>query len=262
MEIVASFVICLGASLLGAVCGIGGGIIIKPLLDAIGMFEFSTINFMSCCTVLSMSFFSVVISKREEEWIDKKKTFLLAMGAALGGIAGKIMLKHAVHWTESEEVVGYLQAFFLLIMTLGTLCYMLFKAGIKTRKVINPITCIGIGLALGMLSSFLGIGGGPINLVILSYFFSMDTKEATKNSLYIILYSQLAGILQMLFTHSFPVFDVRILLLMMLGGVGGGYLGRRWNQRLKVEVVNRLFVFLMVVIILINIYNVYIFSKV
>ncbi|MEI3183290.1 MAG: sulfite exporter TauE/SafE family protein [Lachnospiraceae bacterium] len=39
------------------------------------------------------------------------------------------------------------------------------------------------------MSSFLGIGGGPINLVVLLYFFSMDTKAAAQNSLYIILFS-------------------------------------------------------------------------
>lgn len=259
MEIIISFVICLGASVIGAICGIGGGIIIKPLLDAVGMFEFSVINFMSCCTVLSMSFYSVINSREEEEQIDQKKAFPLAAGAALGGIAGKMMLNKILQWSGNEDSVGCVQALCLIIMTLGTLWYTLVKAKIKTLQITNPGVCAVIGLFLGIVSSFLGIGGGPVNLVVLSFFFSMNTKEAAKNSLYIILYSQLTGMIQMLFTRSIPVFDKRILLLMMLGGITGGVLGRRWNQRIRGEVVEQLFIMLMLLIILINIYNFFVF---
>ena len=40
-----------GASIIGAICGIGGGVIIKPTLDAFGLLEVSAINFLSGCTV-------------------------------------------------------------------------------------------------------------------------------------------------------------------------------------------------------------------
>ena len=48
------------------------------------------------------------------------------------------------------------------------------------------------------LSAFLGIGGGPINLAILSFCFSMDSKTAALNSLYIILFSQAASFINTL----------------------------------------------------------------
>lgn len=259
MEIIVSFLVCLGASFIGAVCGIGGGIIIKPLLDAIGIFEFSVINFMSCCTVLSMSFYTVVSCKREEEKIDQRKSLPLAIGAAIGGIAGKSLLKQTLYWIGNEDVVGCVQASCLIIITLGTLWYMLSKDKIKTLQIIHPGICAAIGIFLGMISSFLGIGGGPVNLVVLSYFFSMNTKEAVGNSLYIILYSQLAGIIQMWITGNIPVFDGKIMFLMMSGGILGGVLGRKWNRRIKSYVVDRLFVILMLIIILINIYNFFVF---
>ena len=49
------FLICLGASILGAISGIGGGVIIKPVLDSLGTLNVSTISFLSGCTVLSMT---------------------------------------------------------------------------------------------------------------------------------------------------------------------------------------------------------------
>ena len=49
-----------GASVIGSICGIGGGIIIKPVLDATGMYSVSTISFMSSCIVLAMTTYSVL----------------------------------------------------------------------------------------------------------------------------------------------------------------------------------------------------------
>ena len=55
-----SLLICLAASALGAICGIGGGVIIKPVLDSLGIYSVSTVNFLSGCTVLSMSGYTVL----------------------------------------------------------------------------------------------------------------------------------------------------------------------------------------------------------
>ena len=105
------------------------------------------------------------------------------------------------------------------------------------------------------MSSFLGIGGGPINLVVLYYFFSMDTKEAAQNSLYIILFSQLTSFLMTVFTRTIPEVSIVVLILMVLGGLLGGVVGRKINKKINAQVVDRLFIGLMGVIILICIYN-------
>ena len=84
------FLICFGASVIGAICGIGGGVIIKPLLDAFGILEVSVISFLSGCTVLSMSTYSMIKSKRSKDSaIEKATTLPLAIGAAGGGVLGK-----------------------------------------------------------------------------------------------------------------------------------------------------------------------------
>lgn len=60
------------------------------LLDAVGIYDAATISFLSGCTVLSMSAYSVVRSKLEgQSRIDKKIGFPLALGAAAGGLIGK-----------------------------------------------------------------------------------------------------------------------------------------------------------------------------
>ena len=47
MVILLVFLICFFASVVGAICGIGGGVIIKPALDAFGIMGVSTISFLS-----------------------------------------------------------------------------------------------------------------------------------------------------------------------------------------------------------------------
>ncbi len=105
------------------------------------------------------------------------------------------------------------------------------------------------------MSSFLGIGGGPINLVVLFYFFSMDTKTAAANSLYIILFSQITSLITTFVTRSVPEFEPTALVLMVAGGSGGGMAGRSVNKRIDSSVVDQMFVIVMVLIIVISVYN-------
>lgn len=75
---------------MGAICGIGGGEIIKPVLDALGIMDVAAISFLSGCMVLDMTAYSVVRSKRSgSSRIDPVTTLPLALGAALGGVLGK-----------------------------------------------------------------------------------------------------------------------------------------------------------------------------
>lgn len=252
------WVISFGASIAGAICGIGGGVIIKPTLDAFGVLSVSTISFLSGCTVLAMSCYSVMKNKMAgENIVDLKTGTPLAIGAAIGGIAGKSMFQSVSNLFADKEMVGAVQAACLLMITAGTLIYTLNKDKIHTHVVKNVAACIGIGLFLGILSAFLGIGGGPVNLVILFYFFSMDTKTAAQNSLYIILFSQITSLISSIVTRTVPDFSLLLLVLMVVGGMLGGICGRKINKKINSTVVDQLFVFLMAVIILINIYNIY-----
>ncbi len=62
------------ASVAGAICGIGGGVLIKPILDAFGVLSVASISFLSGCTVLSMSCYSVVKAKMSGSSLVDMKT--------------------------------------------------------------------------------------------------------------------------------------------------------------------------------------------
>ena len=250
------FIISLLASIVGAICGIGGGVIIKPALDFFKMADVSTISFLSGCTVLSMSLYSVGKSvAAKDSVVNFKIGTPMALGAVIGGIFGKQLFSYAKALFENDAFVGAIQAGCLFFITLATLLYTLCKDRVKTHHMQNAFACVVVGIILGMMSSFLGIGGGPINLVVLYYFFSMSTKTAAQNSLYIILFSQLSSFLLTILTGSVPVFQWQWLACMVLGGILGGIFGRIFNRRMNEKAVNILFISLMIVIMGISAVN-------
>ena len=246
------FVVCFLASIVGAICGIGGGVIIKPLLDALQFLDVSQISFLSGCTVLSMSTYSVIKSKLSgKKEVDIATVLPVGIGGAIGGIVGKWLFSFIKSLSDNPNKVGVVQAACLLIVTVFTLVYTVFKDRITTKKLRGLPILMLVGLLLGIMSSFLGIGGGPINLVVLFYLFSMTTKEA------VIFISHIASLATSIITNTVPEFPVKVLVVMVAGGILGGVVGRIVNKKIADKTVDKLFIGLMAVMIAINIYNIF-----
>src|SRR5699024_8409893 len=238
---------------IGGISGVGGGVIIKPVMDAVSGLPVATISFLSGCTVLAMTITSMLRSIGGEVKVEPRRGTLLAIGAAVGGIVGKQLFD--IIKDAGGSAVSVAQQMLMIILTLGVLAYTLNRPRIRTLDVKNGAACVLIGLALGVLSSFLGIGGGPINLAVLYYFFSMDSKTAALNSLYVILFSQGDSFINTLVRGTVPEFDWLVLIAMCVGGVLGGILGRSISARLTNKGVDRLFLVIMAVITVISCYN-------
>ena len=249
------FLICIIATTVGAISGIGGGVIIKPVFDAISGMPVASISFLSGCTVLAMSIVSLLRSRGGDAKIEPKRGTLLAVGAAVGGVAGKAVFDVIKTAAGSDGLVGTVQSVLMILLTGGVLLYVLNKKRIRTLAVQNAAACVAIGLGLGMLSAFLGIGGGPINLAVLYFFFSMDTKTAALNSIYIILVSQITSFVSTFIKGTVPEFAWPVLIAMVLGGVLGGLIGRALNKRMSTKQVDTLFLCLLCVITAISCYN-------
>lgn len=254
--LIAAIAFC--ASTIGAICGIGGGVIIKPVMDAFGVMDVSVINFLSGCTVLSMTCYSVIKAQRSgDSQIEFAIDTPLAIGAALGGLAGKELFGMVAKLFDNPNTAGAVQAGVLLLVVFGTLVYTLNKDKVPTKQVRNVLGCGVIGLVLGMSSAFLGIGGGPINLVVLFYFFSMPTKRAAQSSLYIILFSQATSTIASLASGGAAGVDIVMLAVMACCGILGGFAGRKVNSKIDDKAVDKLFIGLMVVIMGICVFNMF-----
>ena len=249
------FVICLLASVFGGICGIGGGVIIKPVIDAMQIMSVSTISFLSGMTVLSMSIVSIV-RQRKQSLVEARIGSLLAVGAVLGGIIGNRLFQLIKAVTCQEALLGAIQSVLLGIITLLTLNYnMGLKVYLPSFHICNTGGCVALGVILGLLSAFLGIGGGPINLAVLYFAFSMDAKKAAANSLYIIMFSQIASLMTMCIQRNIPAFQTIHLFEMVSAGVLGGYIGSHINKKVSCLMVDKLFSGGLIAIVIVCCYN-------
>lgn len=250
------FFICLIASITGAISGIGGGIIIKPLLDATNLMSISAVNFLSGCTVLAMSAVSLLRNRKGLTPTNLMMSTFLGIGAAFGGVFGKELFEIALNIFSNYEIFGAIQSACLLIITLSVFLYIHFKESITSKHLNNPLISVLIGFSLGFISSFLGIGGGPLNIAVLYYFFSMNGKTAALNSLCVIFISQVASLISAFASNKIPGFDPFILILMIIGGLLGAEIGFALNKKITDKQVEIFFSCVLLVIAMINIWNI------
>lgn len=250
------FVVCIVASSVGAVVGAGGGVIIKPVLDMMGILPVSTVSFCAGCTVLGMSISSLIRTRKNDVKLNIKTSTALAIGAVIGGLLGKYLFELVRNGFSDERMLGAIQAICLTQVNLGVFIYVCNKKKLPSYQVQNIAVTIVIGIILSVISSFLGIGGGPCNVAVLFFFFSMEAKEAAKNSIYVIIFSQVSNIILALVTHSVPDFKWVHLICMIVGGVGGALVGAAISKRVDNKGVEKIFKVFLLVITLLAFYNV------
>ena len=256
MVTVILFTVCILASSIGAIVGAGGGVIIKPVLDMTGILPVSTVSFCSGCTVLGMSLCSLIRNRNDGVKLQFKTSTALAIGAVVGGLTGKWMFELVRNGFPNERTLGAIQAICLTIITFGVFLYICNKDKLPSKKIDHLLVSVIIGVFLGIISSFLGIGGGTSNVAVLFFFFSMEAKEAAKNSLYIIIFSQLASIFSSIATNSVPDFAMLDLISMVAGGIGGALIGAFISKRIDNKGVEKILKILLLVLIAMDFYNV------
>ncbi|CAM4178004.1 sulfite exporter TauE/SafE family protein [Lederbergia lenta] len=243
------------ASIIGSIAGLGGGIIIKPVLDSIGTYDVATIGLLSTTTVFAMACVSLLKATRSGIRIKGRKSFIIAIGSIVGGLIGKFIFNYLVRSMEDQKIIIVIQATLLTVLMLLILLFVRNRESIKTYQLQNAILIFTIGFGLGTLSSFLGIGGGPLNMAILAFAFSMNIRESAINSIFIIFFSQLSSLITTAFTTGFTIFDLSVLGYMVTGGVIGGLIGTTLSQKFNNLQMDRIFTYTLVGIILLNIYN-------
>lgn len=247
--------VSLVASTVGGICGVGGGIVIKPVLDATHAASIATISFLSACTVLCMSTTTVIRNRKRGNLLDYRTSTALAVGAIVGGVLGKWLFNY-LNTAIGGGVLGGVQSVLLCIVLALTLLYSFAKSGLRTHHLLNVLLIVAIGTVLGGISAFLGIGGGPIELMALSFLFSMDSKKAAANSLYIIMFSQIAALVQTIATGAVPGFDALMLVGMGAAGVVGGLVGSAVNRKISAARIELLYRGLLAVVIAICLVNI------
>lgn len=103
-----------------------------------------------------------------------------------------------------------------------------------------------IGIAAGMLSGLIGVGGGIIIVPSLIYFLSFSQKSAQGTSLGLLLLP--AGILAVIQYYKQGYVDIKMVGILALGFLAGGYFGSKIALSLPQETVKKIFAIVLLVI--------------
>lgn len=256
MNYILYLLISLFATTLGAITGVGGGVIIKPALDIIKEFDVGTIGVLSCITVFSMSIVSIIKQMRQKAQIDLKIALPLAVGSVLGGQLGQGALETAISGLKLQQTVVVIQNSVLAALLVGVFLYMMKKDALPTLHVHSILPSVLVGVILGFLSSFLGIGGGPINVAVILFVFSLDIKAATLYSIVTIFFAQASKLAGIVLTTGFEKYNLTVLPVMVAGAIAGGFVGSMLNKRFSKKSVELCFDIVQCLVFLICICNI------
>lgn len=243
------FIVVLVSTTLGSITGMGGGVIIKPVLDLMNDFDISTINILTSITVFLMTVVSIV--RYIKNGINIKPIFavLLGIGSVIGGFLGEKLFSLFVVIINNNDIAKSIQSLILTAVLLLGIVYMRHRTSIKQFEVKSPMAIFLSGAFLGGFSSFLGIGGGPINVSLLMFLFSFDVKEAAVYSIVIIFFAQISKLLNVAAFIGFGNYDLNMLLYMIPSGIIGGLIGSEILKRLNNEKVEIIFNIVVIIVI-------------
>ncbi len=247
-------IVILVATSLGAFVGLGGGVIIKPVLDFIGAEPRAQVDFLSCVAVFTMSIVSTCKSIKNKVEFKKNIILLIAFGSIAGGFLGSTCMDMLENMAQSN-IVRCIQAFILALFLAAVSIYV-SKERISFH-IKNNFAILAVGLALGFFASFLGIGGGPINVAVLSFFFSMNVKESAVYSVAIIFFSQLSKLVTMFASSGIDAYSHqwKTLLFILPAAILGGMIGSKFNRKFDDGIIRKVFTAAMIVLVVLNVYN-------
>jgi uncharacterized protein len=111
----------------------------------------------------------------------------------------------------------------------------------KQRKMTTAIiiVLIVIGLSAGMLSGLIGVGGGIIIVPALVYFLGFSQHEAQGTSLGLLLLP--VGILAVMSYYRQGYIDIKVVAIMCLAFVIGGWFGSRLSLTISEDLAKKIF---------------------
>lgn len=247
------------ATFCGAFVGLGGGVIIKPALDAINIDTIDTVNFISCCAVFAMSISSSLKQLTAKTKYDLKYLLLVSCGSLIGGVPGSHAFNTLLEKFGNNSMKS-IQGIILGTVLVLAVIYINLKnpPSLNTK---NPVCLFLSGLFLGALASFLGVGGGPINVAFLMFLSGLDIKSSTVYSIGIVFFSQLSKLITLFVTSSIPAVKTSVIAVAVISAVSGGIIGATLNKKCSNKPIKTVFTVVVIAVALLNFYNAFIFLK-
>lgn len=245
-------ILIFSATLIGGITGLGGGVILKPTLDATHSLSFIDVSVLSSIAVCTMSMVQTVQAFKSPMKIDTKLMILMVVGIILGSNLGVRVLGYLGTLIEEGSLLK-LQAGMLIVVIVLILIADFRNLQLKTH--FNSISQGIIGIIMGALSALLGIGGGPINVIVFRRFFKLSFTESATYSLICIFFSQLMLVIGYGASGDINVSNSRLIPLFMGVAIWGSLATQVVSKKLPKNFDQKLYNIVVIALLLINVYN-------
>jgi len=198
------------AGFIGGFFGVGGGMVLIPLLLFVG-FDMKSAIAISIMQMVFTSIFGTFLNYK------KNKDFL-ANGVliGIGGFAGGIL---------SGFIVSSISAFSLQVLFLFIVGFAIFRVALtkviesSTKKQHNKYLLLIIGFFIGLIAMSIGVGGSVMLTPILVSFMFYTLKDASSMGLFFVVFSSIAGFISLSINGHMLYFEGTIVGVSSLIGV-------------------------------------------
>lgn len=272
------YIIALGlvVGFFSGMLGIGGGIILNPVLIKLGIPPIVTVG--SSIAQMIGATVSGFISHLKLKNIDLKIGWIMVFSGFLGGGIGVVLTKYLEELGYFREVVLSFYTFYLgftgitmLIDFLkrnqkkeeeSKLTTLLKNLPLKKQFQFTEVSVfipVGIGFVAGFLAAIMGVGGGFVIIPALIYLANFPVNKAIGMSLF-----------QMIFVTSFLTYfhatvnmgvDVILTLILMIGSSFGAVFGAAIGQMIKKEYTKLILALLVLTVSVISFYQLFFEKK-
>lgn len=254
----AVFIILLGfvVGLLSGMFGVGGGFLTTPLLIFYGIPP--TVAVASASTQITGASVSGAMVHMRRGGVDIKMAGVMIAGGLAGSLIGAGLFRALQSTGQIDIVIGLLYVLILssigalmLVDSLKSLGYLKVAApdGRRPRHnrwvaslpmrwrfhgsgiYISPVAPLVLGFIAGILTVFLGIGGGFILVPAMIYLLGMPARVVIGTSLIMIL--AVSAVTTLVHAVTTRAVDVVLAALLLVGGVIGAQYGALLTLRIK-----------------------------
>ncbi|WP_114287532.1 sulfite exporter TauE/SafE family protein [Candidatus Halocynthiibacter alkanivorans] len=241
---------------LSGIFGVGGGFLITPLLFFIGIPPAVAVS--TSANQIVASSVSAVLAHLKRKTVDLKMGVVLLIGGNVGALFGVQVFALMRELGQVDLLVNLSYVLFLgvigALMFVESLRALLrsgkgvrpkrkkhywvhnlpFKVKFRTSGLyISAIPPLLVGMAVGVLSAIMGVGGGFIMVPAMIYILGMPTKVVVGTSLFQIIF--VAAFTTLMHAITNQTVDIILALFLLIGGVIGAQIGSRVGVRLKAE---------------------------
>ncbi len=218
------------AALIGLSLGLlgsGGSIVTLPVLVYVAHIPVQQAVGMSLVIVGGTSALGTLLNLRQGAFDWRAAAFFSVSGMVGAFIGAKFT--HLV----SAPMLMFLFGALMLVVGIR-----LLRTGeLKTvAHECRPVRCLAIGVAVGVLTGFLGVGGGFLILPALVLFAGLEMKPAIGTSLAIIAVNCVGGLIGQL---RYANFDWRLTLGFLLAAIAGMFAGAALANKLPAAALRR-----------------------